>query len=184
MLSVLSHVAAVLPTPSKKYCKKIETIITNFIRGENAPTTPNENAKLKASIVSQEVIFAPKTHNGLGLQRVATFWSAIKMGWFRRLDHESFWRTLHIEDLADKTLIFNPHSSNETLLKKALTHMKKSNDEGNIHLTTKMQKKCHPNRTHFSTFPSSLWRRKNHKEKPPCLLRMGHGSESNRYYNI
>ena len=112
MLSVLSHVAAVLPTPSKKYCKKIEMIITNFIRGENTPATPNETAKLKASIVSQEVIFSPKAHNGLGLQRIATFWSAIKMGWFRRLDHDSFWKTFDIEDLSDKTLIFNPHNSN------------------------------------------------------------------------
>ena len=38
MLSVLSHIATVLPTTSKKYCKKIETIITNFIRGEHTPT--------------------------------------------------------------------------------------------------------------------------------------------------
>ena len=37
MLSVLSHVVTVLPTPSKKYCKKIETIISNFIRGEHTP---------------------------------------------------------------------------------------------------------------------------------------------------
>ena len=34
MLSVLSHVATVIPTPSEKYCKKIETIIVNFIKGE------------------------------------------------------------------------------------------------------------------------------------------------------
>ena len=124
MLSVLSHVATVLPTPSKKYCKKIETIISNFIRGEHTPSTKDEAAKLKASIVSQEVIFSPKTHNGLGLQRIATFWSAIKMGWFRRLDHESFWKTLHLEDLVDETLIFDPHKSNETLIKKALKHIK------------------------------------------------------------
>ena len=124
MLSVLSHVATVLPTPGKKYCKKIETIITNFIRGEHTPHTENEAVKLKASIVSQDVIFSPKIHNGLGLQRVATFWSAIKMGWLRRLDHESYWKTLHLEDLKDESLIFNPHNTNETLIKKALKNIK------------------------------------------------------------
>ena len=46
------------------------------------------------------------------------------MGWLRRLDHESFWRTIHLEDLKDETLLFNPHSSNETLIKKALKNMK------------------------------------------------------------
>ena len=60
MLSILSHVTTVLPTPSKKYCKKIETITTNFIRGEHTPHTKDEAAKLKVSIVSQDVIFPPK----------------------------------------------------------------------------------------------------------------------------
>ena len=81
-------------------------------------------SKLKASIVSQDLIFSPKSQNGLGLRRIAIFWSAIKMGWLRRLNHESFWKTLHLEDLKDKSLLFNPHSSNETLIKKALKNMK------------------------------------------------------------
>ena len=34
MLSVLSHVATVLPTPNNTYCNKIEKIMTDFIRGE------------------------------------------------------------------------------------------------------------------------------------------------------
>ena len=58
------------------------------------------------------------------MQRIATFWSAIKMGWLRRLNHDSFWKTLHLEDLKDHTLLFNPHSSNEILIKKALKNMK------------------------------------------------------------
>ena len=120
MLRVLSHVATVLPTPSKKYCKQIETIIINFIKGEQTPPTNGEAAKLKASIVSQDVIFSPKSLNGLGLQRVATFWSAIKMGWLRRLGHDSFWKTLHLEDLNDNSLLFNPYTSNEILMKKLL----------------------------------------------------------------
>ena len=78
---------------------------------------------MKASIVSQDVIFSPKSQNGLGLQRIATFWSAIKMGWLRRLNHESFWKTLHLEDLKDETLLFSPHSSNEILMKKALKNI-------------------------------------------------------------
>ena len=113
MLSILSHVATVLPTPSKEYCKKIETIIVNFIKGEQTPLTNGEAAKMKTSIVSQNVIFSPKSQNGLGLQRIATFWSAIKMGWLMRLKHDSFWKTLQLEDLKDQTLLFNPHSSNK-----------------------------------------------------------------------
>ena len=124
MLSVLSHVATNLPTPSKKYCKKVETIIVNFIKGEQPPPTKDKAAKMKASIVSQDVIFSPKTHNGLGLQRISTFWYAIKMEWLRRLDHEPSWRTLHLEDLKDETLLFNPQSSNKILIKKALKNMK------------------------------------------------------------
>ena len=34
MLSKLSHIATVLPTPSKLYCKKFEKIMVDFIRGE------------------------------------------------------------------------------------------------------------------------------------------------------
>ena len=118
MLSVLSHVATILPTPPKKYCKKIETIIVNFIKGEQTPPTNGKAAKMKASIVSQDVLFSPKSQNGLGLQRIATFWSAIKMGWLRQLNHESFWKTLHLEDLKDETLLFSPHSSKKILIKK------------------------------------------------------------------
>ena len=45
----------------------------NFIKGEQDPSSNGEASKLKASIVSQDVIFSPKSLNGIGLQRVATF---------------------------------------------------------------------------------------------------------------
>ena len=73
MLSVLSHVATVLPTPSNVYCTKFEKIMIDFIKGEKEASGADNTVKLKASIVSQNVLFAPKTHNGLGLQRVSTF---------------------------------------------------------------------------------------------------------------
>ena len=95
-----------------------------MIKGEQTPPTKDKAAKMKASKVSQDVIFPPKTHNSLGLQIISNFWSAIKMGWLRRLDHDSFWKTLHFEDIKDETLLFNPHSSNEILIKKALKNMK------------------------------------------------------------
>ena len=57
-------------------------------------------------------------NNSLGLQRVSSFWSAIKMGWLRRLNKPYFWKTLHIEDLKDKSLLIDPHDSNELLIKK------------------------------------------------------------------
>ena len=100
-----------------------EKIMTKFIKGEKETSETDDTVKLKASIVSQDILFAPKTHNGLGLQRVSTFWSAIKMGWLRRLNKPSFWKTLHIEDLKDKSLLFDPHNSNELLIKKALKNM-------------------------------------------------------------
>ena len=109
MLSTLSHIATVLPTLSKSYCKKFENIMIDFIRGERKSSEIDEAVKGRASIVSQDVIFAPKSNNGLGLQRVSTFWSSIKMGWLRRLGHESLWKTLHLEDLGDKSLLFNPY---------------------------------------------------------------------------
>merc|ERR1712082_202460 len=123
MLSVLSHVATVLPTPNNKECKKIEKIITDFIRGEKEQDDPNEDPKLKPSIISQDVLFSPKSNNGLGLQRVATFWSSIKLSWLRRLRKESFWKQLHLEDLKDKRLLFNPYNSNETDIKKAIHNL-------------------------------------------------------------
>ena len=60
MLSVLSHVATVLPTPNSAYCKKIEKIMSDFIRGEREQSEPNDDIKLKPSIISQDVLFAPK----------------------------------------------------------------------------------------------------------------------------
>ena len=81
----------------------------DFIKGERKLTETDDIVKLKDSILSQDVIFAPRTRNRLGLQRVSTFWTAIKLGWHQILGHDSFWKTLHLEDLKDKTLIFNPY---------------------------------------------------------------------------
>ena len=97
----------------------------DFIKGERKLSEADDTVKTRSSIVSQDVIFAPKANNDLGLQRVSTFWTAIKMGWFRRLGHDSFWKTLHLKDLKDKTLLFNPYKSNELLMKKALKNLTK-----------------------------------------------------------
>ena len=97
--------------------------MSDFIKGEREQSETDNTVKLKASIISHDVLFSPKTNNGLGLQRVSTFWSAIKLGWLRRLGKESFWKTLHIEDLKDKSLLFNPHNANELLIKKALKNL-------------------------------------------------------------
>ena len=95
----------------------------NFIKGKHKATAKDDAIKGKTSIVSQDVVFGKKKYNGLGLQRISTFWSAIKIGWLRRLTHDSFWKTLHIEDLKDKSLIFNPYKSNEKHLQKAIKNM-------------------------------------------------------------
>ena len=124
MLSTLSHIAAILPTPPKVFCKKFESIMINFIKGERKSADINEVVKGRSSIVSQDVIFAPKSNNGLGLQCVSTFWASIKMGWLRRLGHDSFWKTLHLEDLKDKSLLFNPYKTSEAQIQSALKNMK------------------------------------------------------------
>ena len=120
MLSKLSHIATILPTPPKVFCKKIKSIMIDFIKGERKSADINEVVKGRSSIVSQDVIFAPKSNNGLGLQRVSTFWASIKMGWLRRLGHDSFWKTLHLEDLKDKALLFNPYKTSEDQIQYAL----------------------------------------------------------------
>ena len=138
MLSILSHVATVLPTPSNAYCKKFEKVMVEFIKGEKEKSETDDSIKLKASIVSQDVLFAPKSHNGLGLQRVSIFWSAIKMSWLRRLEKPSFWKTLHIEDLKDKSLLFNPYNSNELLMEKSFKKYAKSSYETNLHFPSNL----------------------------------------------
>ena len=80
--------------------------MVDFIKGEKERSETDDTVKLKASISLQDVLFPPKSHNGLGLQRVSSFWSAIKMGWLRRLNKPSFWKNLHIEDLKYKYLLF------------------------------------------------------------------------------
>ncbi len=60
MLSCLSHVATVLPTPPNSYCKKFEKIMSDFIKGEREQSETDNKIKLKASIVSQDVLFSQK----------------------------------------------------------------------------------------------------------------------------
>ena len=97
--------------------------MSDYIKGEREQSETDEKIEFKESIVSQEVLFSPKANNGLGHERVSTFWAAIKLGWLRRLGKESFWKTLHIEDLKDKSLLFNPYNANELLLKKAIKNL-------------------------------------------------------------
>ena len=141
MLSTLSHIAIILPTPPKSYFKKFESIIIDFIRGERKSMVIDEAVKGQASLVSKGVIFAPKSNNGLGLQRVSTFWSSIKMGWLCRLGHESFWKTLHLEDSGGKSLLFNPYTSNKYYLQKNSEKPEKPSHEANLHFTIKLQVK-------------------------------------------
>ena len=164
MLSVLSHVATVLPTPNSTYCKKIEKIMSDFIRGEREQSEPDDKIKLKPSIISQDVLFAPKKNNGLGLQRVSTFWTSIKLSWLRRLGKDSFWKALHLEDLKDKKLLFDPYNSNETCIKKAIKNLENPNDETDIHLIIRVQIKTYRNPARTDTLPPYLWRGQN-KEK-------------------
>ena len=67
MLSTLSHIATILPTPPISYCKRFEEVRINFIKGEHKATAKDEASKGKTSIVSPDVVFGQKKYNGLGL---------------------------------------------------------------------------------------------------------------------
>ncbi len=60
MLSVLSHVATVLPTPPNSYCKKSEKIMSDYIKGEREQSETDDTVKFKANIVSHKTWMAQK----------------------------------------------------------------------------------------------------------------------------
>ena len=79
-LSKLSHVALVIPNPTKQMFKKLETILYKFLWGNKSEKVSREDTKL------------PEKLGGLGMPDVEKFWLAFKFSWLRRLlTSESYW---------------------------------------------------------------------------------------------
>ena len=97
VLCKISHIAAVLQFPSYKKC--------NFVVKKK-----NQVDKVKNRIVPTEILPAPKEFLGSGLHNKKYFWS-------RRIQKISTWRNIHLEDLGSESLVFDPFTANESLLK-------------------------------------------------------------------
>ena len=71
----------------------------------------------KRCSVDQKTRYASKSENGLGMLKLADFWTALRLSWLRRLPYTmSVWGKLHKEEVCK--LCFCPVSSNmEDLVK-------------------------------------------------------------------
>ena len=79
-LSKLSHVALVIPSPSKRMLKYLETIIHNFLWNDKSEKVCRADTKL------------PEHLGGLNMPDIENFWTAFKFSWVRRLlVTKSFW---------------------------------------------------------------------------------------------
>ena len=88
-LSKLSHIALVMPTPTKDMIKKIETIFYNFLWSKKSEKVRREDTKL------------PVKYGGLGMPDIAKFWTAFKFSWLRRiLNTQSFWPRIVLHNIS------------------------------------------------------------------------------------
>ena len=106
-LSKFTHIAAILPNPGKEIAKEIESTITRFIARNR-------------SIVPKDLIFLPRSQGGLGVPRIATFWSTIKLAWLKRIyTSDAFWTTILNESLPtgkiNELMCYSPQTYNQTL---------------------------------------------------------------------
>jgi hypothetical protein len=97
-LSQLSHIALVIPNPSKQMFKRIETIFFRFLWNNKSEKVCRDDAKL------------PEILGGLNVPDVEKFWTAFKFSWFRRLlTTKSFWpKILKEEILISSGTQYNP----------------------------------------------------------------------------
>ena len=79
-LSKISHIALVIPNPSKDMLKRLNSLFFKFIWGNKSEKVNREDSTL------------PVKFGGLGMPDVLKFWAAFKFSWFRRLiTTKSFW---------------------------------------------------------------------------------------------
>lgn len=89
-LSRLSHVALVVPNPSKQMFKQIESIFFKFLWNNKSEKVSREHAKL------------PEKLAGLNAPDIESFWLAFRFSWFRRLlNTTAFWPNIIMKKLSD-----------------------------------------------------------------------------------
>ena len=88
-LSKLSHVALVIPNPTKAMIKRVESIFFKFIWGKGSEKVRREDCKL------------PVKSGGLGMPDLVHFWTAFKFSWLRRLlETEAFWPKILMQEIS------------------------------------------------------------------------------------
>ena len=88
-LSKLSHIALVIPDPSKQMFKKLESILFKFLWCNKSEKVSREDCKL------------PEKLGGLGMPDVEKFWLAFKFSWLRRLlTSESYWPQIILKQIS------------------------------------------------------------------------------------
>ena len=79
-MSKLSHLALVIPSPSKDQIKRIERILYKFMWNNGSEKVRREDTKMAVY------------NGGLGMLDIGKFWMAFKFSWFRRLlSTQAFW---------------------------------------------------------------------------------------------
>ena len=106
-LSKFTHVAAILPNPGKEIIKEIESTITIL-------------KAINRSIVPRDLIFLPRSQGGLGVPKIETFWSTIKLAWLKRIyTSDAFWTTILNEGLPsgniNELMCYSPQTYHQTL---------------------------------------------------------------------
>ena len=88
-LSKLSHVALVIPNPTKAIIKRVESIFFKFIWGKGSEKVRREDCKL------------PVKSGGLDMPDLVHFWTAFKFSWLRRLlETEAFWPKILMQEIS------------------------------------------------------------------------------------
>ena len=88
-LSKLSHVAMVVPNPSKIMIRKLEKMLYNFLWGGGSEKVSRMDTKL------------PEKMGGLGMPDIEEFWVSLKYSWLRRLlTTKSFWPNILLKQVS------------------------------------------------------------------------------------
>ena len=90
-LSKLSHIALVLPNPTKEMIKRVESAFYTFLWGKG-----------KSEKVRREDTKLPVTYGGLAMPDINIFWTAFKFSWLRRLlTTNSFWPKILLKSVSE-----------------------------------------------------------------------------------
>ena len=89
-LSKLSHIALVIPCPSKSMFKKIETILYKFLWNGKSEKVSRVDTKL------------PEKLGGLGMPDIEQYWLSFKYSWLRRLiTTEAYWPNILLNQISN-----------------------------------------------------------------------------------